>query len=115
MGSPRGSRQDEESKAISRQIGQMNASGDLAERISYVEVQAPLQRCSFVVAMKILQDLVANAHNVQNPTNYILAAAKNALGQNGAGRANGAAKWERKAKPKTIGEKLDQPLDALCD
>merc|ERR1712113_249014 len=71
------SEREEEQKALSRQIGMINKSGELGgNRISHSDVGEAWQSISFLKAMKILQDVVANK-SVNAPTNYILTAVNN--------------------------------------
>lgn len=67
-----------------KKIGYLNNNAQLAERISFDDVAGPLSALGDDAAMQILEDLERRAANVNNPTNYILAAAARADGRGGA-------------------------------
>eukprot|EP00930_Biecheleria_cincta_P083854 TRINITY_DN73363_c0_g1_i1.p1 TRINITY_DN73363_c0_g1~~TRINITY_DN73363_c0_g1_i1.p1 ORF type:complete len:632 (+),score=122.92 TRINITY_DN73363_c0_g1_i1:124-2019(+) len=64
-----------------KKIGWLNNNAPLAERISFDDVAEPLSALGDDAAMRILDDLERSAANVNNPTNYILAAAARASGR----------------------------------
>eukprot|EP00929_Paragymnodinium_shiwhaense_P039450 TRINITY_DN20706_c0_g1_i1.p1 TRINITY_DN20706_c0_g1~~TRINITY_DN20706_c0_g1_i1.p1 ORF type:complete len:723 (-),score=114.61 TRINITY_DN20706_c0_g1_i1:146-2236(-) len=71
---------EEDSRRISRQVGWLNNNVDLRERISYIDVAPALEALDTSAALKILKDLENSAQGVENPTNYICAAARRAGG-----------------------------------
>merc|ERR1719456_419243 len=68
---PNASPTTEEGKKISAQLGWLNNSGILMERVSYSDVKEVLEKCGADAALKILNDLENSAGVVANPTNYI--------------------------------------------
>eukprot|EP00929_Paragymnodinium_shiwhaense_P080831 TRINITY_DN42185_c0_g3_i1.p1 TRINITY_DN42185_c0_g3~~TRINITY_DN42185_c0_g3_i1.p1 ORF type:complete len:426 (-),score=94.37 TRINITY_DN42185_c0_g3_i1:141-1418(-) len=76
-------------KEVQVAIGRLNNSGDLQARISFSEVIESLMQLGVTGALKILEDLSNNASQVNNPTNYILAATSRALSGRGGGGGGG--------------------------
>lgn len=71
---------EEGNKKIARQVGWLNAKGQLPSTIFWNEVREALEKIEVSAALKILKDLeVAQGNNgVQNPTQYVLQAARKA-------------------------------------
>eukprot|EP00930_Biecheleria_cincta_P089997 TRINITY_DN7934_c0_g1_i2.p1 TRINITY_DN7934_c0_g1~~TRINITY_DN7934_c0_g1_i2.p1 ORF type:complete len:634 (-),score=111.85 TRINITY_DN7934_c0_g1_i2:143-2044(-) len=64
-----------EFKEISRKVGQLNKIADWPLKLSYSDIKEPLEQCGVELALDILEDL-EYAHNVQDPTDYVLSAAR---------------------------------------
>lgn len=60
---------------LSQQIGRLNASGRLSDRLNFDEVIGPLSHLDEEAASQILRDLENSGSRVQKPTAYVLAAA----------------------------------------
>lgn len=69
---------DEEAKQIARNVGRINCTVAMAEKLSYSDVKPHLEACGLEAASKILKDLEASAGSVKSPTSYVIAAAKRA-------------------------------------
>merc|ERR1712232_520684 len=83
----------DDSKVISKQIGWLNKSGLLVDRISYNEVSETLTTIGVEASLKIIKDCENKGSGVKNPTAYILAAAKRVSSM----RSDGdGAQWDNK-------------------
>eukprot|EP00930_Biecheleria_cincta_P047697 TRINITY_DN3311_c0_g1_i1.p1 TRINITY_DN3311_c0_g1~~TRINITY_DN3311_c0_g1_i1.p1 ORF type:complete len:464 (-),score=106.22 TRINITY_DN3311_c0_g1_i1:125-1480(-) len=83
----------EDSKKIARQVGWLNANGNLQDRLSYSDIKEPLENCGLRGAQRILKDLEWGAESIENPTGYVRAAALRAGkgGKGGKGGSRGGA------------------------